>query len=255
MQEQRGICIEYEENTLGLSEAGCKSMLKGTYSKAACKSADLLGTCQVSGAAPEKTFYYFGNTQATWVSDAKADCEDSPTRSTKGKFTEQPGAEAAAKEKGLPPQSRVIASCAMTDMCEDYFYDALDMQKDTCEAVKGTYAKTPCPMTDVVGSCVQRDKVSRYSKSLAKKTTLSAIEKMCNSTDSFTWGHYYPNGGGSAVAAGGGGGGGGAAAAGTAATTGAAKGAADPSKTAPAKPKPSASGATASAKPAGSAKP
>jgi hypothetical protein len=127
------------------------------------------------------------------VSDAKADCEDNPVRSKPGKFAAQPGAEDAAKQKAIPAATRFIGSCAMADQCEDYTYDALGMEKDSCTSAQGKYATTPCPTDDFAGSCVQKDKVTRYSKSLVKKTGgLSIVEKMCNESGALGWGHFYP---------------------------------------------------------------
>jgi hypothetical protein len=188
--ERRGECVEYTDNTLGVSEAACK-LLEGTYGKAACPTADLLGRCDEADG--RKTYYYLGNSAAPWLSDAKRDCEENPVRSKPGKFSAQANVEDAAKQKAMPTADRIIASCNMGDTCEDIILDPLKMEKDTCEQVKGKWATTPCSQQDVAASCLHSGKVTRYTHKFMTFTKPSAVQNMCNSDSVLLWGHYYPS--------------------------------------------------------------
>jgi len=199
--EKQGICEEYADSALGLAEGACKSLLKGSYAKAACSQTNLMGVCETKD---EKKFYYFGNSVAPWVSDAKEDCEKNAI--TPGKFTAQPNAEETAKTKTMPDASKISASCMEeSGQCEDIIVDALDMEKSSCESGGGKYATSACPTAGLVASCVKRGKVVRYYEKALKTQKMSELQTFCDS-GGILFGHFYadPNAP-KAPAAGGGG--------------------------------------------------
>jgi hypothetical protein len=186
--EKQGICEEYADSALGLAEGACKSLMKGTYAKAACSTQNLMGVCETKD---EKKFYYFGNSVAPWVSDAKEDCEKNAI--TPGKFTAQPNAEEQAKTKALPSPDKISASCTLSDgQCEDIIVDALDMEKSSCESSQGKYATSACPTAGLVGSCVKRGKVVRYYEKQLKTQKMSELQNWCDS-NGILFGHFYPD--------------------------------------------------------------
>jgi len=193
--EKQGICEEYADSALGLVEGACKSLLKGSYAKASCSTQNLMGVCE---SKDEKKFYYFGNSAAPWVSDAKDDCEKNAI--TPGKFTAQPNAEEQAKQKALPSSDKIIASCNYGDHCEDIIVDALDMEKSTCEQTQGKYATSACPTAGLVGTCVKRGKAVRHYEAALKYSKMSSLQTMCDS-NGILFGHWYPDPNAAAAAA------------------------------------------------------
>ncbi len=184
--EKQGICEEYADSALGLAEGACKSLLKGSYAKAACSQQNLMGVCETKD---EKKFYYFGNSVAPWVSDAKEDCEKNAI--TPGKFTAQPNAEEQAKTKALPAADKISNHCMEeTGQCEDIIVDPLDMEKQSCESGGGTYGAGACPTAGLVGSCVKRGKVVRYYEKALKSQKMSDLQTFCDS-NGILFGHWY----------------------------------------------------------------
>lgn len=193
LEEKAGLCHEYTENPLGMAEGLCKDLLKGTYSKNACPTADLVGTCKKKDG--DKTLYYFANSHAAWVEDAKKDCEKNPLAEG-ATFTAAPGAEEAAKTKAIPTPNKISGSCANPDgtVCEDHFGEHMDLDKEACSAMKLTWSTTPCATEELYGSCLERGKVTRYYKKMTKLTKASAMQNYCESNSSEFLGaaHWYP---------------------------------------------------------------
>lgn len=186
--EKSGVCHEYADSALGLVEGACTGMLKGTYAKAACSTQNLLGTCELKD---EKKLYYFGNSDAPWVSDAKEDCEKNAI--SPGKFTPAPGAEETAKAKALPAADRIAGSCVKEDgSCEDHFGDMLDLSKSTCEQFGGKYSTTACPTDKLVASCLKHGKVERIYEKDLKERKMSELEDDCVKL-AIPFGHFYPD--------------------------------------------------------------
>lgn len=186
-QPTEGVCTEFAENPLGASETLCTSMLGGTYSKDACARENLLGTC----ATKEKnvTYYYFGNSRGPLPADAKGSCSTMED----GTFTVAPGAEAAARDKAMPSADRIAASCIEKDgSCVDFVGSPTSMalNQSMCD---GTWqAGKACATEGVLGSCVSRGQVRRYTARSLKASymTLADVEKLCN-TDGFAYEHFF----------------------------------------------------------------
>jgi hypothetical protein len=184
--EKQGICEEYADSALGLAEGACKSLMKGSYAKAACSTQNLMGVCETKD---EKKFYYFGNSLAPWVSDAKDDCEKNAI--TPGKFTAQPNAEEQSKTKAMPSSDKISAHCTEeSGQCEDIIVDMLDMEKSSCESGGGKYATGACPTAGLVGSCVKRGKVVRYYTPALKSQKMTDLQTFCDS-NGILFGHFY----------------------------------------------------------------
>ena len=187
MEENAGLCSEYNDNPLGMAEGACTGMFKGKYAKTACPTENLMGICEKKD---EKEFYYFGNSQGAWVEDAKKDCEKSITP---GKWIAQPNVEQAAKDKAIPAASHIAGSCTKKNgQCDDHHGRSLgDLAKSMCESGgDGTWATTPCPTAEVVGSCVKHGKVSRYYPAALKSSKVKELKTDCE--DAISEGHWYP---------------------------------------------------------------
>lgn len=196
--EKDGMCHEYADSALGMVEGLCTGMMKGTYAKASCSTANLMGVCEEKD---EKKYYYYGNADAPWVADAKEHCEKNA--GAPGKWTAQPGAEEIAKTKALPAADKIGGSCTKeSGSCDDVWGQMMDLQKGSCEAVDGKWATTPCQVDKLVASCVKNGKVTRYTDKDLKTQggKLSDLQELCEKV-SFPFGHFYP--GPNAPAAGG----------------------------------------------------
>lgn len=189
-EEKVGICHEFAENPLGVAEGLCTDLYKGTFKKEGCPTKDLVGTCALKDG--DKKFYYFGNAEAAWVSDAKKECEESAL--DKGTFTEAPGAEEAAKEKGLPATSMIAGSCVDPDgsRCEDHVGGVVDVMKDLCKQAGNTWSDSPCPTEDLQGSCLTRGMVTRYYKPMTKLVKASKLQSYCEESGLVSAAHWYP---------------------------------------------------------------
>lgn len=197
MEEKTGICTEYSDNPLGFAESACKDMFKGTYSKNACPTQNLIGTCQKKDDknpnGGDKEFYYFGNSKGAWLDDAQADCEKNPL--TPGKFTAQPGVEQAAKDNALPKAANITASCVKKDgTCEDITGRLGELEKSFCEdGGSGTYKDgQACPTENLVGSCIKQGKVSRYYTASLKGQSVKSLTKECEDFALVGKNHWYP---------------------------------------------------------------
>ncbi|MDF2697647.1 MAG: hypothetical protein K0S65_6030, partial [Labilithrix sp.] len=160
----------------------------GAYAKESCPTADLMGVCERKGG--DKKFYYFGGS-TPWVSDAQESCEKDGLEP--GKFTAQPGAEQAAKDKALPTAARIQGSCINSaGSCEDLFGEAFDMQKSMCEQFDGKFSTSPCTSDKLVASCVKSGKVERLYEKDLKLQKLSELQSSCEKY-AIPFGHFYPN--------------------------------------------------------------
>lgn len=185
--ENAGTCTEYQDNALGLAETSCKDLMKGSYSKESCPTAELMGVCERKG--DKKFFYYGGSTP--WVSDAQEACEKDGLEP--GKFTAQPNAEQIAKDKALPTASRIQGSCVSSSgSCEDLYGEMFDMQKSMCEQFDGKFSSSPCTTEKLVASCVKRGKVERLYEKDLKFQKLSDLQNSCEKY-AIPFGHFYPN--------------------------------------------------------------
>jgi len=182
-----GSCTEYADNALGLTESMCKDLIKGSYEKASCPTANLMGVCERKG---DKKFYYFGGSMP-WVSDAQNNCEKDGLEP--GKFTAQPGAEQTAKDKAIPTGDRIQGSCTNSGgTCEDLFGDMFDMQKSMCEQFDGKFSTSACTAEKLVGSCVKNGKVERLYEKDLKFQKLADLQNSCEKY-AIPFGHFYPN--------------------------------------------------------------
>jgi hypothetical protein len=185
--ENAGTCTEYEGNALGLTETMCKDVMKGSYAKESCPTAELMGVCERKN---DKKFYYFGGS-TPWVSDAKESCEKDGLEP--GKFAAQPNAEQAAKEKAIPTAAKIQGSCIdSSGTCEDLFGEMFDMQKSMCEQFDGKFETTPCTSDKLVASCVKNGKVERLYEKDMKFQKLADLEKSCEKY-AIPFGHFYAN--------------------------------------------------------------
>jgi hypothetical protein len=197
MEEKSGICTEYADNPLGFAESACKDMFKGTYSKNACPTQNLIGTCQKKDDknpnGGDKEFYYFGNGKGAWVSDAQDDCEKNPL--SPGKFTAQAGVDQQAKDNALPAANHISASCVKKDgTCEDITGRLGELEKSFCEdGGAGTYKDgQACPTENLVGSCLKQGKVARYYTANLKTSNVKSLTKDCEDFSLIGKNHWYP---------------------------------------------------------------
>lgn len=185
--ESAGTCTEYKDNALGLAESACKDLMKGSYAKESCPTAELMGVCERKG---DKKFYYYGGS-TPWVSDAQESCEKDGLEP--GKFTAQPGAEQIAKDKTLPAASRIQGSCVTSSgTCEDLYGEMFEMQKSMCEQFDGKFSSSPCTTEKLVASCVKNGKVERLYEKDLKLQKLSELQNSCEKY-AIPFGHFYPN--------------------------------------------------------------
>lgn len=184
--ENAGTCTEYKDNALGLAESACKDLMKGSYAKESCPTAELMGVCERKG---DKKYYYFGGS-TPWVSDAKESCEKDGLEP--GAWTAQPNAEQTAKDKALPAASKIQGSCTKSDICEDLYGEMFDMQKSMCEQFDGKFATTPCSTEKLVASCVKSGKVERHYEKDLKDQKMSDLQETCEKY-AIPFGHFYTN--------------------------------------------------------------
>jgi hypothetical protein len=186
-QDKAGTCSELADDVLGLAESACKDLVKGSYAKAPCPRANLMGVCERKN---EKKYYYFGGA-LPWVSDAKESCEKDGLEP--GKFTAQPNAEQTAKDQALPPATRIAASCMSgAGTCEDLYGESPDLQKTLCEQFDGKFSTSACPSDKLVASCVKNGKVERLYEASLHGKKLADLQTTCEKY-ALPFGHFYPN--------------------------------------------------------------
>jgi hypothetical protein len=202
MQDKAGLCTEFTENPAGLSEGLCTSLMKGTYSKAACSRDNTIGSCQ---SKDDATYYYFGNSSGPWTEDAADDCKNIH----EGTFTATPGAADTAKAKALPAPDHILASCVQdANTCDDYYGDPIKVgiSKSFCDGSGQWNDGKACATDGLVATCLSGGAAHRYYAGYLKKNgvTMDGLASLCKS-GSIGYSHFYPAAGapasGPAVAA------------------------------------------------------
>jgi hypothetical protein len=189
MQDKAGLCTEFSENPAGLAEGACTSLMKGTYSKAACSHDSTIGSCQSKG---DTTYYYFGNASGPWTEDAQDDCKTIH----EGTFTATAGAAETAKAKAIPTPDKILASCTQdTGSCDDEYGDPikLDISKSFCAAPATWADAKACPTDNLVATCLSGGTAHRYYATYLKKNGISMADlgNLCKSSG-IGYSHFYP---------------------------------------------------------------